>query len=178
MANLSSVARPYAIAAFEVARDKKQLHAWRSFLELASLLVQDRNIRRALLNPEFSSANAFDLFSRVLEGQISAEEKNFLLLLSQNKRLVALPEITELFNSHVSALEKISTVRVITAQETKDDFRKSLTAALTKRIKHDVKLKCEIDPSILGGAIIHIGDRVIDGSIRGKLARLLEFSLR
>ena len=56
-----------------------------------------------------------------------------------------------------------------------EDFRQKLTQALTKRIQREVTLQCEIDPAILGGAIIHIGDRVIDGSIRGKLTRLLEF---
>ena len=69
-------------------------------------------------------------------------------------------------------------MRVVTAIGVQDDFKAKLTKALSARIERDVTLECEIDPAILGGAIIHVGDRVIDGSIRGKLTRLLEFSLR
>ena len=78
------------------------------------------------------------------------------------------------FNAHLATLEKISQVRVITATETQEAFRQKLVQALSKRIQRDVTLQCEIDASLIGGAIIHIGDRVIDGSIRGKLSRLLE----
>ena len=69
-------------------------------------------------------------------------------------------------------------MRVITAIDTDNQFKQILTEALTKRIQHQVTLECEVDPAILGGAIVHMGDRVIDGSIRGQLHRLLEFSLR
>lgn len=179
MANLHSVARPYALAAFEIARDKQQLPEWRSFLDAAVEVTRNSTVNKLLVNPEFSSHNALELYSEVLAGRYSAEQNNFLHLLSQSKRLIALPDIQEIFLAYYAALEKISTVRVVTALEIKDeDFRKNLTSALTRRIKHDVKLKCEVDPTIMGGAIIHIGDRVIDDSIRGKLARLLEFSLR
>lgn len=177
MANLSSIARPYALAAFEIARDKEQLSGWKGFLTFASVISKNKDVVRLLKNPEFSSANAFDLYSQLLT-QVTPEQNNFLLLLSQNKRLLALPEISEAFNAYYSALEKISTVRVVTALKTEKEFNDRLEAALTKRIKHKVKIKSEVDPAIMGGAVIHIGDRVIDGSIRGKLARLLEFSLR
>jgi F-type H+-transporting ATPase subunit delta len=89
-----------------------------------------------------------------------------------------LPAISDLYDSYYALHEKISQVRVITAIEIKEDFRQHLKLALAKRIRGDVTLNCEVDPSIIAGAIIHVGDRVIDGSIRGKLTRLLEFSLR
>ena len=93
-------------------------------------------------------------------------------MLSENSRLPALPEIADGFNQYYAALEKMSKVRVITAIDAQHDFTDKLIKALTNRIKRDVTLQCEVDPSIVGGAIIHIGDRVIDGSIRGKLSRL------
>jgi F-type H+-transporting ATPase subunit delta len=91
---------------------------------------------------------------------------------------VLLDKIVYLFNGYYSALEKQSAVRVITAIKVKEDFQQKLAQALTKRIHRQVTLHCETDPTLLGGAIIHIGDSVIDGSIRGKLSRLLEFTLR
>lgn len=172
MANLSSIARPYALAAFEYARDKQQLPAWKTFLNGASLIASDPKVIELLKNQEISSAKVFDLFCEILAPMMSAERKNFLLLLSQNKRLNALVEIAELFNLSYAALEKINKVRVVTAIDIEEDFRLKLIEALTKRTQHEVTLECEVDPSILGGAIIHMGDKVIDGSVRGRLIRL------
>ena len=174
MANLASIARPYALAAFECARDSQQLPAWKGFLEYASFLASQPAVIKLIANPELSTANLFDLFHEILAGQLDTERNNFLLLLAQNKRMNALPDIMEAFNAHYAALEKSSNVRLITAIETDQSFQQKLSQALAKRIQHDVMLQCEVDPALIGGAIIHIGDRVIDGSIRGKLARLLE----
>ena len=176
--NLTSIARPYALAAFEYARDKQQLPTWKAFLESASTVAEHPSVARLLANPETSSTTLIDLFQGVLAAMLDSEQKNFLLLLAQNKRLLVLPEITRLFNTYYAAYEKLSTVRVITAVNIDEEFRQKLAQALTKRVLKEVTLECEVDPAILGGAIIHIGDRVIDGSIRGKLTRLLEFSLR
>ncbi len=178
MSNLSSIARPYALAAFESGRDKQQLSVWKAFLEAAAYTARQRSVMKVLANPEVPSSGLFDFFYGVLSALAGTEQKNFLMLLAQNKRLNVLPEISDVFNAYYAALEKISKVRVITAVEAKEDFRNRLTQALSKRIQREVTLHCEIDPAILGGAVIHIGDRVIDGSIRGKLTRLLEFSLR
>lgn len=178
MANQSSIARPYALAAFEYARDKQQLAAWKAFLESATYVARESVVMKLLSNPETSSLKLCDLFQEILATQLNAEQKNFLSLLAQNKRLVALPEISQFFNVLYAYYEKISSVRVVTAVNIEEDFRLKLIQALAKRTQREVKLHCDVDPSIIGGAILHIGDKVIDGSIRGKLTRLLEFSLR
>jgi F-type H+-transporting ATPase subunit delta len=174
MANFSSIARPYALAAFECARDKQQLPAWKQFLETASSIASQPAIIKLITNPELPSAKIFDLFHELLAAQLDTERKNFLLLLTQNKRLNVLPEIAETFNAYYAAFEKLSRVRVVTAIEVQENFKQRLAQALTKRIQREVTLQCEVNPALIGGAIIHIGDRVIDGSIRGKLFRLLE----
>ena len=174
----SSISRPYALAAFEYAHDKQQLLAWKTFLESAAAIAQDAAVLKLLANPEIPATKLVDLFHEVLATVINTEQKNFLLLLAQNKRFAVLAEISMLFNLYYAALEKLSSVRVITAIEAEENFRQKLTQALSKRIQREVTLHCEVDPAILGGAIIHIGDKVIDGSIRGKLTRLLEISLR
>lgn len=170
----SNIARPYAQGAFLYAREKQQLLAWKTFLETAANIAQNTFVMRLIENPELSSAKLAELFVEVLASQLDAEQKNFLLLLAENKRLMMLPEIADLFKAYYTALEKISAVRVVTAIEIDDLYKQKLAAVLAKRIQHEVTLKCEVNPTILGGAIIHIGDRVIDGSIRGKLTRLLE----
>jgi len=173
MSNLSSIARPYAFAAFEYARDKQQLPIWKDFLESASYLAQQTAIVKLLANPELSPAKMLDFFHEILARQLNEERKNFLSLLAQNKRLNVLPDIADTFNAYYAALEKTSHVRVITAVEAKEDFQQQLSRALTKLTQRKITLECEVDPSIIGGAIVHVGDRVIDGSIRGKLIRLL-----
>lgn len=178
MDNLSSIARPYALAAFEAAKAAKQLPAWKTFLQTAALVADDEDMVRLLANPELSSASLLQLFEEVLSSELDQESKNFLRLLAQNKRFMVLPAISALFNDYYTTLEKISEVRLITAVPIDDIFRTKLSSALSKRLQQDVTLTCDVDPAILGGAVIHIGDKVIDGSIRGKLARLLEFSLR
>jgi F-type H+-transporting ATPase subunit delta len=174
MSNLSSIARPYALAAFDSAREKQQLPAWKSFLESAAFMARQPSVVKVLANPEVSSARLFDLFHGVLSSLVDSDRENFLRLVAQNNRLNALPEISDLFNVYYATLEKHSKVRVVTAIEASPDFIKKLTQSLSKRIQREVTLLCEIDPAIIGGAVIHIGDRVIDGSIRGKLTRLLD----
>lgn len=174
MANLSSIARPYALAAFECARDTKQLSEWKAFLEDAAMISRDATVAMLLKNPEFSSTKIFDLYQGVLSSQLNPARKNFLMLLAQNKRFDALPEIFEAYNTYYAALEKSSNVRLVTAITAEKTFKDKLSSAISKRLQRDVALNCEVDPAIIGGAIIHIGDRVIDGSVRGKLNRLLE----
>jgi F-type H+-transporting ATPase subunit delta len=178
MANLASIARPYALAAFECARDKQQIAEWRSFLLAAAQVSREPTVQRLLADPERTSAELNRLFDDVLATILSKDQENFLKLLSQNRRLPALPEMVEAFNAHVAALENVVTARIITAVPAPKDFQQKIAKALTTRTQREVKLHCEVDPSILGGAIIHIGDSVIDGSVRGKLTRLLEYSLR
>lgn len=169
-----NIARPYALAAFEYAREQQDIPAWQSFIASAAMIVEDQAVSRVLGSPEVSSTQLFDLFCDVLAPQLNAERKNFLHLLAQNKRLNVLPEIAVAFSDLCTALEKISNVRVVTAIETDDDFRRILAESLSKRIQHHVTLQSEVDPSLIGGAVIHIGDNVIDGSVRGKLSRLLQ----
>lgn len=178
MANMLSIARPYAFAAFQAAQENQQLADWKLFLASAASIAQDKNVKALLTNPLVESSKLLALFEDVLGSLINPARKNFLMLLAENNRLIALPDISTAFDDHYATLEKTSNVRVITAIDADQDFKKLLTQALTKRFNHQVTLQCEVDPAILGGAILHIDDRVIDGSIRGQLHRLLEFSLR
>lgn len=174
MANLQSIARPYALAAFESARESQQLLEWKAFLEAASVAAKQPQAAKFLDNPEVMSTWQFELFHEVLKPLLDDQRKNFLLLLAQNKRLIVLPDIAEAYNAYYAALEKISKVRIVTAIEIQEEFKETLSNALAKRIERKVTLHCEVDPAIIGGAIIHMGDRVIDGSVRGKLTRMLQ----
>src|SRR3990167_1557153 len=173
MANLSGIARPYALAAFEHAKATKALPSWQAFLSAAAIVAEHPVVTVWLNNPKIPAEKLYQLFQGVLSSILDKEKENFLSLLAENDRLIVLPDIAQLFDDHYAVLLKMSAVRVISAVPVSDDFQKQLSHSLAQRIQHEVTLQCEVNPAILGGAIIHIGDRVIDGSVSGKLARLL-----
>ena len=178
MTSVLHIARPYAMAAFSYARDKQQLPAWKAFLASAAIISKDTRVVQWLTQPKRLKNQLYDLFQHVLTSIINHEQRNFLLLLSEHNRFFILQEIADLFHTYCASYEKMHSVRVITAIFIEKKMQQLFSHHLSKRLMHEVTLQCEVDPTILGGAIIHIGDHVIDGSIRGKLYRLLEFSLR
>src|SRR3990167_9056659 len=123
MANLSNIARLYALAAFECARDQKQLAEWKAFLLAAATVSRQPSVQRLLADPERTPKALNDLFQDVLATIITDEQKNFLMLLAQNRRLSILPEMADAYSAHVAAFEKISTIRVVTAIPASDDFQ-------------------------------------------------------
>ena len=177
MAHLTHIARPYARAAFMCAEEGAQVKEWKRFLEAASVMLKEKSVLSLLDNPKCSSEQLLRLFENVLTSVINHSQKQFLKILVQAKRLIALPDILALFITYEAQAEKQSIVRVVTALPIKEAFKERLTAALKKRLQRQICLQHEIDPSILGGAVIHMGDRVVDGSLRGELSRLLAFSL-
>src|SRR5579864_9480144 len=98
MANLSSIARPYALAAFEYAREKKQLPAWKAFLASAAEVTRNATVIKLMDNPKVTSQKLYDLYKDVLKSQLDTERTNFLMLVAQNRRLTVLPEIADFFD--------------------------------------------------------------------------------
>lgn len=171
---LSTIARPYALAAFEYAFDKQDLAGWEAMLQMAALIEQNEAMISLLSSPGITQNELLTIFFDAMSTSLDDEKKNFLRLLGEYERLEALPEIAMLFKKYRADYEKKMTVRVVSAVPISEATQKKLREALTRRLKNEVQLECEVDDSLLGGAIIRAGDRVIDGSIRGKLNRLLE----
>lgn len=171
---LTTLARPYALAAFEYALDNHDLAAWEMVLVDAANIVHDKNMLQLLDNPQISQPQLADIFCDVLAKKLDSGKKNFIKLLSEKGRLIALPEILALFNRYREDYEKTITVEITSAVKLDKTFQQKFIDALTRRLKRKVTLHCNVDESLLGGAIIRAGDRVIDGSIRGKLNRMIE----
>ena len=178
MSNFNNIARPYALAAFEYAQEHNALAAWKIFLANSSAIAEDEEMTKIFGNPAVTAASFVSIFQDILSIHVNNAQLNFLQLLAENKRLMILTDIHRLFIEHCERLTQTLHVKVVTAVQTDDIFQQKLAKALAKRLHHEVTLSNEIDPDILGGAVIYLGDRVIDGSLRGKLTRLLEFSLR
>ena len=172
---MTTIARPYAAAAFEYAIAKKALPAWETFLQSAASITKDAALKELFAIPSVSKKALADLYCDMLKPQLDAHKTNFLQLLAANSRLSVLPEISDLFTRARIEAEKKITVTVTSASPLDEKYEQKLIDALTKRLDRQVDLHSEVDPHLLGGIIVRAGDIVIDGSIRGKLLRLNEF---
>jgi F-type H+-transporting ATPase subunit delta len=174
MGKLLTLARPYATAAFEYAHQKNVLPAWEAMLAAAADVVRDPAVTKLLMDPRFTDEQLTKLFYEVLASMLDQEMKNFISLLAEKNRLSLLPDIAELFKASRAALEKIVAVKLTTAVELNEAMKNKMKEALIKRLQQQILLECEVDPSLIGGAIIDAENIVIDGSVRGQLKRLLE----
>jgi F-type H+-transporting ATPase subunit delta len=174
MAELSTLARPYAKAAFAYAQQASNLIGWGSALAIAAAVSQNEKVGELLDNPQLTSEARAEKFLSVCGEDFKAPEQNFIQLLAENHRLALLPEISHLFEELKAQAEATLEVEVISARPLSDEQSQRLTQALSKKFAREVHLHNAVDESLLGGAIVRAGDTVIDGTVRGRLAKLAE----
>jgi F-type H+-transporting ATPase subunit delta len=172
MAEAATIARPYARAAFMSARDAKALPDWSKALHLGAAICADARIEDLISNPKLSTDQVVSMFAGLGGAAIDAHWQNFVRLLTQNKRLTALPAITAQYEALRADYEKELDVEVTSATALSAEQQAKLSASLKTRFKRDVRMSTAVDPALLGGAVIRAGDLVIDGSIKGRLERL------
>lgn len=171
MDELATIARPYAKAAFEFALQQNKLDFWHEWLRTAALIASDKRVKSALFNPKIPTNEVLEIFFAVVS---DTNFENFLKLLAQYHRLNILAEVALFFAKFYIEHSKMAEVQVISAFALTDEQRTRLASALGKNLQQQVKIDCEVDSNILGGAIVKIGDLVIDGSGRKKLEDLAE----
>jgi len=174
MAELSTLARPYAKAAFVHAKAVQQLAAWSVMLQLAARLASDSKIQAVLNSPEKTSAIKAAQFNQVAGETFDKAQQNFISVLAENRRLLLLPQIAEQFEQYRAEQEKSLDVQVLSAFALDDTQQQQLKTVLSKRLSREIRLEVVEDNSLIGGVLIKAGDTVIDGSIRGKLDKLAE----
>jgi F-type H+-transporting ATPase subunit delta len=170
MAEKVTLARPYAKAAFEAARDRKAYEHWSQMLAAAAATVADERVIKLLSSPRVQPA---DLVELIAEASGADEHgRNFLSTLAQNRRLGVLPEVAAIYEELRAEVENITDVHITSAVQLDEAQRARLAAALRKRLKREVRLHCAVDAGLIGGAVVRAGDFVIDGSLRARLDRL------
>lgn len=181
MAHNYTVARPYAKAVFMEAKHDQQFAEWQKTLEVLSAIVSDTNVRQALNNPKISRERWVTLFLETASITIKdfseafkKKVENFVRLLSERKRLLALPDIQELFHDLMLHDQGILNVQVFSAFTLDDAQKKKLELSLEKKFNSKIQMDYKSDPSLIGGTVIRAGAWVLDGSVRGKLERLAE----
>jgi len=172
MAELTTLARPYAKAAFEYAIEAKQLAKWSDMLGFAALVVSDESMQQLLTSPHFTKEDQKNALLKVCEDKFDAKGVNFIKLLAQNGRLLALPEIEVLFNFLRSEFEKTIDAQITSATELNEQQITQLKEKLAAKLGRQVEVSVELDADLLGGLIIQAEDLVIDGSVRGQLTKL------
>lgn len=176
MSSLTTLARPYAKAAFSLAQDAAQgneaLSAWQGMLTLASQIAGNERVAEVLENPLVSPAQAVELLTGAAGEHFDERFKALLGVLGANRRLPLLSEITALFVKLKQQAEQRLHVRVVAATPLNEDQVSRMSEALARRFNCAIELDSEIDPGVLGGAVIYAGDQVIDGSLRGRLNKL------
>ena len=171
MAN-AILARPYARAVFQLAKEQDALAHWADVLELLGLIAGDERVARILRAPRVSAEDRAKLVRSIAGDHLDETGDNFVRLLAENGRLPLLPEIREQYEAFRAAAEGRVDAQVTSARELTKDQEGRISKALAKRLDSDVRLECKVDESLLGGAVIRAGDQVIDGSLRGRLRRL------
>jgi F-type H+-transporting ATPase subunit delta len=172
MADKSTIARPYAKAAFEEARDRNKLGPWSEALRTAAAVVGDPRVEDLIGNPRVTPAELAALVIEIAGPQLEEEGRNFVRTLADNRRLALLPEISARFEELKAEAEGIVDVTVTSAAPLDDSQRDKLAAALERRLGRSVRLQCVTDPALIGGAVLRAGDLVIDGSLRARLERI------
>jgi F-type H+-transporting ATPase subunit delta len=171
MAENLTLARPYADAAFSLAKAGNALGPWSEALDRMAAVVVDPQMQQCVGNPRLTESQILAFFTDVV-GNLTAEQKNFVQVLVDNERLGVLPEIRDFFVELKNGFEGVKDAEIESAFPIDNATLAQLTADLETRYRCKIKSTVSVNPDLIGGVRIAIGDQVIDASVRGKLAAM------
>ncbi len=172
MSDLTTAARPYARAVFEMAKDSKELDKWSDSLAFMSAIASNEEVRKLLSSPKMAKQAGADAFIKLCDNKLDDKAKNLVRMLAENDRLSLLPELSVIYDALKAEAEGSVEAKVSTAKKLTKAEEDAISSALKKRLGRDIKLKVSVDESLLGGAVIQAGDLVIDGSLKGRLEKM------
>jgi len=172
MAELITVARPYAEAAFRLAKETNSLSGWSDALAVLSAAAKDPQAAEFAANPKFSASQVQALLIDLLGARATPHVSNFIAAVLESNRFVLLPYIAELFEQLKAIEESTVTAHIESAFDMTAAQVEELKSSLEKRFSRKVETSVSVEPELIGGVRVTIGDDVIDASVRGKLAAL------
>ena len=172
MSNVTTLARPYAKAAFDLADANNATGSWNDMLALASSLVSEESMANLLQSPEVNGRQIVKILSDIAGESFDDRFRDYLSVLAENKRFPLLPEIAELYQTLREEADKLLRVKVVSAFALDEGQANRLKEALSRRFEREILLESEVDSSIIGGAIVYAGGQVIDGSLKDRLSKL------
>lgn len=171
MAELATIARPYAEALFRVAKSGN-LAAWSDLVSEMAQVASHPDVQEFANNPKVSDQQVIETFLSLLKSSVNPEAKNFIAALVENGRLTLLPEIAEQFHELKNAQEGAADAEITSAFALSDAQVKDLVATLEKRFGRKLNPSVTVDPSLIGGVRVAVGDEVLDTSVRAKLQKM------
>jgi F-type H+-transporting ATPase subunit delta len=171
MSELTTIARPYAQAAFDYAVETQTIAQWQDMLGFAAQVSENDSVK-AYLTSSLAAEKLAEIFNAVCGEQLNQHGQNFIKVLAENKRLQVLPDISAKFDQLKAEFDKEIDVEITSATSLDDKQQAAIGKSLEKRLSRKVKLNCSVDPELVAGVLIKAGDTVIDGSLRSKLNRL------
>lgn len=172
MSEAFTIARPYALAAFEEAQRLSELKSWSEMLQSLADGVNNPDIRAVITSPRVTDEQVTSLIMGLLGAQAKIQQQNFARVLVENQRLLVLPEIAILFEALRAEAEKTVNIVVDSAFELSAAQQEKITSSLKARMGREIKLVCKVNKELLGGVVIRAGDKVIDGSARTRLSEM------
>jgi F-type H+-transporting ATPase subunit delta len=172
MAELTTIARPYAVAAFDFARKSDRLAQWSEMLHFAAEVVGQPTFAAHLDDPKLGRDKLARLLYEVGGERFDVHGRNFLRAMAEHDRLGLIPLVAKLFDRLRDEAEQRADVEVVSAYAVNATQKRTLAQALEKRLGKAVNLTTRIDKSLIGGLVIRVGDEVIDASLQGGLNQL------
>ncbi len=172
MAEIATLARPYAEASFRTALEAKDLAGWSAGLALAGAIAAEPQMADLLGNPRLTRAQKLELFFAVGGDRLAAQVRNLVTILVDGARASLLPEIAAQFDALKRAHESVLKVRIVSAMPLAGAEREDLVAELSRKYGRRVEATVEVDAALIGGARVHVGDEVIHASMRDALAQM------
>ena len=172
MAENFTLARPYAEAVFALARERSCVAAWAEVLDKLAIAAADEAMRECMLNPRLQDEQLVNLLVEVAGVSLTSDQRGFVQLLVENNRAVLLPEIRHLFILRKNEEEGVRDAVVSSAFPIDVALQKQLTADLEAYFGARLRISVVVDPDLIGGIRVAVGDEVIDASVRGKLATM------
>ena len=169
MAEIATIARPYAEAVFSLAKETNLLDAWTEQLSFAQLVASDRDMQRLSVDPKVESHQLSALFLSVTGNRLNTEVSNFISLLIENGRISILPEIITQFETLKANEGGVLDASVTSAFAMSTEQIAELSARLEKKFNRKIDATVTVDSSLIGGIVVAVGDEVYDASVRGKL---------
>lgn len=173
MSEMTTIARPYAKAAFAYAVENQAVESWQQMIAFAAE-VAENDTMQDVLDGALATDKLAEVFVGVCGEQLNDAGQNLIKVMAENRRLQALPAVLDLFNALKAEFDKEIDVAVTSSVELSEEQKQNIAASLEKRLARKVKLNCNVDSALIAGLVIKAGDTVIDGSVKSKLSRLTD----
>lgn len=172
MAEVVTIVRPYAVAAFKLAKEKNALAHWSEMLGFAAAIAADATMQAYIENPEVTSVQLENAFLAIAGDRLDEAGKNMIRLLVEYDRLGLLPSLAAAYEELKAADEGVLEAEITAAAKPSDAQVGALVKRLESKFGKKIEASVKVDPEIIGGVKIIVGDTVIDASVRGQLQDL------